>query len=275
MIIENEEKEQGTGFLVFKPKSKGSNEGKVFLVTNKHILNRDSNKRRNATKIIIYANFKRDMSNDKYYIQEIEFPLDSTKSIRWKEHISEDVDILAFDITGPFSKIKDMLKYQLIPYDFLVDENKIKELNITIAEEIFVIGYPLGLKHKDTAIPLVRSGIIATKIGEQLQDHVKNSTGEKRIRNIQGFLIDGAIIPGSSGSPVILKPSSLRNVNGEFTLHLNNNLLLGIVSESRYFPLKEESSIYPSYAGLGLAFDAKTIKETIDLFDNENQISNT
>lgn len=43
-------------------------------------------------------------------------------------------------------------------------------------------------------------------------------------------------------------------------------ILLGILAETRYAPIQVGESIIPSFAGLGMALDAETIKETIELF---------
>jgi hypothetical protein len=113
----------------------------------------------------------------------------------------------------------------------------------------------------------VRSGIIATRIGETFEDEYQEPDGTKRKRVIRGFLIDGATIPGSSGSPVVLKPTTGRFVKGNIVMGFSPLLLLGIIAETRYAPIPiSERDYIPSFAGLGLAFDAETVKETIELF---------
>jgi hypothetical protein len=68
-----------------------------------------------------------------------------------------------------------------------------------------------------------------------LQDEYNNNIdGSVRKRRLRGFLIDGAIIPGSSGSPVIIKPSVGRYTRGALSYANFPPMLLGIVSESRY-----------------------------------------
>jgi hypothetical protein len=90
--------------------------------------------------------------------------------------------------------------------------------------------------------------------------------GKRRKRILRGFLVDGAIIPGSSGSPVVLPPVSLRNLHGRLQIQTFPLLLLGIIAESRYAPLITPTTDYLSFSGLGLAFDAQTIMEPIELF---------
>lgn len=87
-----------------------------------------------------------------------------------------------------------------------------------IGDQINVIGYPAGIRHRMTNFPIIRSGIISSMIGEELQDEVKSPDGKRRKRILRGFLVDGAIIPGSSGSPVVLPPVSVRNVHGRLQI---------------------------------------------------------
>jgi hypothetical protein len=151
-------------------------------------------------------------------------------------------------------------------YNILADSNKIKELDIAIGDQIMVICNPMGLKHRRNNLPLVRGGILATQIGESLEDEQKDLDGTHRKRVLRGFLIDGAVIPGSSGSPVVLKPASFRYVKNQLQMGTNTRLLLGIIAETRYAPIVTPSFDFQSFAGLGLAFDADIIKETIELF---------
>lgn len=138
-------------------------------------------------------------------------------------------------------------------------------MEVKIGDEILVIGYPGGWRHKNTNFPLVRSGIISTRIGEELEDDFKQPDGSIRKRILRGFLVDGAVIPGSSGSPVVLKPLTTRYVRESIVMQ-SSTLLLGIIAETRYAPIVTPSLETLSFAGLGLAFDAETIVETIDLF---------
>ncbi len=74
------------------------------------------------------------------------------------------------------------------------------------------------------------------------------------------------MIPGSSGSPVALKPLTTRYVRENIQIQ-SSTLLLGIIAETRYAPVRTPTFETLSFAGLGLAFDTETIIETIDLFD--------
>jgi hypothetical protein len=84
----------------------------------------------------------------------------------------------------------------------------------------------------------------------------KEKDGTMRKRTLSGFLIDGAIITGSSGSPVVPKPLTMRYVRDRIQIATSPMMVLGIRAESRYAPLSTPSYDYLSFAGLELAFDA-------------------
>ena len=73
--------------------------------------------------------------------------------------------------------------------DHLLNENDLA--NISHIEDVTIVGYPDGLSDTKNNLPLVRRGITASSLH---YDFNGSST----------FLIDAAIFPGSSGSPVYL-----------------------------------------------------------------------
>lgn len=261
MLIRNEWGEMGTGFLVFRPIN--DKEGRVFLVTNKHVLNKTKAVRDNAAEIEVYLNIKNSDGSISGESAKIQLSLPGgIKS--WREHPDRDVDVLAIDITGLIVSYPQIEK-KWASYADIADETKRRELEITIGDEIMTVGYPLGLKHRTSNFPLVRAGIISTRIGESLEDEIEEA-GARRTRILRGFLIDGATIPGSSGSPVVLKPTVGRITRGAINLGSAPQVLLGIIAETKIAPIQVNQGTIPSFAGLGLAFDAETIKETIELF---------
>jgi hypothetical protein len=176
-----------------KNKTKISYKGRVFLVTNKHVLNPNPKLRNEASEIIKHT-------DNSITSQEAEFPAVIGNNKSYREHASQDVDVLAFDITGLLVEYP-MIESEALPIDNLATKAQIQEKDIKIGDEILVIGYPGGWRQKNTNFPLVRSGIISTRIGEELEDDYKQPDGSIRKRVLRGFLIDGAVIPGSSGSP--------------------------------------------------------------------------
>jgi hypothetical protein len=261
ILIENEWGEKGTGFLVAR--EIGKDKVRVFLCTNKHVLNLKKELRDNATKVTLHLNVKE--VGGKIFGKPYELPLISPDGIkRWKEHPETDVDVLAFDVTDLIVTLPEMEK-KWADYSLFADIKVLSEQNITIGDEIMVVGYPLGYRQGDSNFPIVRQGIIASQIGEKfIEERIKD--GKKITRVFRGFLIDGGLIPGSSGSPVVLKPVTGRIIGNQIITGESKPYLLGIVAETRYAPVKTNIGEIPSFAGLGLAFDALTVKETIELF---------
>lgn len=97
MLIENQWGGRGTGFLVFKPKVPGSNQGRVFLITNKHVINSKPRLRAESSHITLHLNIKG--INNTISSKEVEFPTHIGNTKLYREHPSQDVDVIAFDIT--------------------------------------------------------------------------------------------------------------------------------------------------------------------------------
>jgi hypothetical protein len=176
--------------------------------------------------------------------------------------------VLAVDVTDVIV-LNPKIKTRWATYNDFALEDRRAELDITVGEEIVAIGYPLGLRQGDSNFPLVRQGLISTKIGAVLKDSVQDSKGRTRKRALRAFLVDGATVPGSSGSPGALKPVIGRLQKDSIVMGCAPPVLLGIVAETKYAPVQLGSGIIPGFAGLGLAFEVETIKETIELFFEE------
>lgn len=234
------------------------------MITNKHVVCRDASKRPSVPHVKCHFNTKE--PDGKAGTLSKEIPLarpDGSK--RFREHPDPDTDVLAIEVTDVI-QLNPKLEKRWATYDLFADEVKRMELEITVGEEVVTIGYPLGLRQGDSNFPLIRQGIIATKIGSSLKDKVQTAEGGFRERALRAFLIDGATVPGSSGSPVILKPVIGRIQGNAIIMGAAPAVLLGIVAETKYAPIQFGTAVIPSFAGLGLAFEVETIKETIELF---------
>jgi hypothetical protein len=121
---------------------------------------------------------------------------------------------------------------------------------------VAVLGYPLGARVERTNAPLVRFGIISSWIGERIRRGIEwpPGSGVKNDQSLRAFYIDGAIIPGSSGSPVVLIPKSVRHKGSGIEIRPQIPVMVGIVAEN--------------HEGLqmGLAFEAPTVREVIEMF---------
>lgn len=260
--VDNETGKGGTGFLIIRKIS--GKKGKVFLVTNKHVIHPNPEKRNEARFLTLYVNIRDE--EGEVIGTSLQTPLVEDDQKLWRQHPNPNVDVLAVDVTSLINS-HPRLQNQGADYSFFATSEVLKKEQITEGDEVFVIGYPLGLYHARIHSPLVRQGIIATKIGTPIQIRFRNSAGEWKRVEIPGFLVDAAIIPGSSGSPVVLKPMIGRKIGQKIEMGMAIPYLLGIVSatETASIRMMEEYS-FPVLAGLGIVYDVKTIQETIELF---------
>jgi S1-C subfamily serine protease len=259
VLIKNEWNGTGTGFIVSDKENR-----KIYLVTNKHVINKDELKRKAASKFVFSLNSK--INDGTVKVKEIKLEFVEPKN-EVREHPDKNVDVIVFDITEVF-RTGPGIEAQAIRLNNFCDVSTIEQLDIKVADEVMVFGYPqlYGLKHEQSNFPIVRQGIIASRIQENLKD--RGIRGNEEERTLRGFLIDGAIIPGSSGSPVILKPTLGRYIRNEYLVDKFPPVLLGIVSEYRIGVINQENSPdHLSFVNLGLVFRAETIRETIKLFN--------
>ena len=259
--VENEWGKGGTGFLVIRKMEK--KQGKVFLVTNKHVIHLDPESREKAHFLTLFLNVRE--KDGTVAGKSLQAPLIEDDKKLWREHPNPHVDVIAVDITSLINSYPN-LENRGADYSLFATPQILKEETITEGEEVLILGYPLGLFHTRIHSPLVRQGIVATKIGERIQVRLRSSSGDPLRVEIPGFLIDAAIIPGSSGSPVVLKPIIGRKIKDKVEMGTAVPYLLGIVSATETTAIRMEGYAFPTLAGLGIVFDASTIQETIELF---------
>jgi len=234
------------------------------LVTNKHVVCKDAAKRSSTAHVKCHFNTKEPDGTPGTVAGDIPL-VNPDGSHRFREHPDPDTDVFALDVTDVMN-LNPKIEKRWVGYDLFGDEKKRTELDITVGEDVVTIGYPLGLRQGDSNFPLVRQGLIATRIGSPVKDKVGIPGGGFRDRKLRAFLIDGGTVPGSSGSPVILKPATGRFQGNSIIMGSSPPVLLGIVAETKYAPVQMGASVIPSFAGLGLAFEVETIRETIELF---------
>lgn len=259
--IENEWGESGTGFLVVRKTNQ--EEGKVFLVTNKHVVSDDPQVRDSARHITVFVNVRGD--DGALAARSFRFPLVANGEKIWREHPGLHIDVLAVDVTSLIITVAEVEK-KWADYSLFATSDILRQEEITVGEEVVIIGYPLGLAHARTNSPLVRQGMIATRIGEPIHIPVKLPSGETQQVEIPGFLVDSAVVPGSSGSPVVLKPVIGRKFQDSIRMGIPAPYLLGILSGTSLAPIKHQGRVFPTLSGLGIAYDAVTVQETIELF---------
>jgi len=244
----------GTGFFVWR--ALGTQKGQVFLLTNKHLLPQQG--KQQSIKMRVTGSSKN--------VQEVDIPIigsDGKYLPTVFGHTSQAVDVVAVNVTE-----------QVIQYDipgkwldfnlFVTKENLLKE-NISAGDDVFILGYPNAIYDPRTITPITRVGIIATvpSQGFGFNDELKSLYGFPD--ELDGFLIDANVFPGSSGSLVILKQQS-STINGsgevEFNPAKRRPYLLGIVSSS--LPINDTALGSRVRMGLGFAYSATVVRQTIE-----------
>jgi len=182
----------------------------------------------------------------------------------WAVHPDPRVDIACLDVTSWIASRPDG-HFRYCPLSEVANPLNMLEMECDAGDDIFVVGYPLRLRQGESNLPIVRKGALASTPRRSL-------VGEDGGR-LRGFLIDGAIMPGTSGSPVI--STSTRFHPGDIGVTPHRLLLLGIVTQEwgrgitdRYNTTHSSAASSPieGYANLGLAHNAATIVETIEQF---------
>jgi hypothetical protein len=241
----------GTGFLVGRPVEGGL---QIFLVTNKHVL---GPQRRFGQSLLLHLN----VSNEN--MPEVE-PYSVTYTYRpqsFREHARAFVDVCAVNITAIIAELP-RLSYEYIAYGGLALPDLISTLDIGAGDDILSIGYPLGFSQGVNNLPIVRQGVIATSLRHDLSGAALSD--QVNLGPHPAFLVDGGVVHGSSGSPIILKPVAGRLVRGVYEMGNTQPVLLGILAKTKFATIPENRE--PTYAGMGLAFKADAIQETIERF---------
>jgi hypothetical protein len=201
VLIHNEWGGKGTGFFVVRTEThEDPGYGSLFVVTNKHVINKDPALRSAATAITLGVNVRRsdgELAGEQLHC-DLHYPGGAPL---WREHPEDDVDVLAVDVGAvifPRSDIEYTAPHWegASNYEIFADAMKIAEHEIAAGDEVFVAGYPMGIRQGRTNSPLVRRGIIASRIGELLEEDIldpDDPTIRIGTRRLRGFLVDGGL----------------------------------------------------------------------------------
>lgn len=136
-------------------------------------------------------------------------------------HPDPDVDLAVLPLDAM------QLPPDLVPNRFLtlkshaVTVEDLRSSEFSEGNEVFILGFPLGIAGADQNYVIVRHGVIA-----RIQDWYDGRSKD--------FLIDSSIYPGNSGGPVILKPVMWSASNAR---RFTRPKVLGLVSA--YLPYRD------------------------------------
>lgn len=217
-----------------------------FMVTNKHV----------AINNGLFVRFNLKSSSQ----TSIRCSIDSmiiNSNLSWRESKTADIAVMPIAQCPEIKSLGDNLDVVSFGVSSFKDWDYVDEGN-----DVYVLGFPLGIGTEEHYSPVVRQGIVALK-------------------NIRGrFLIDSNIFPGNSGGPVFMKPSLFDYRTKTFG-KLANSYLIGIVSSYIAHTDKAISSqtgrtriIFEENSGLAVVYSSEQIIELIKIYIEEisNQI---
>ena len=195
----------GTGFFFQIPLP--NKETSIHVVTNKHVV------------------FNKDRIDLELHIGKTPYIPDPTKKFTyttledaWNIHPDQDLALL------PMGKIMTDMYEQyekpIVSKSFGFDNTPTKEdlVDIDAIEDVFFIGYPIGLYDDYYNLPLLRKGITASPINHDWKNQPR-------------FLIDGNVFPGSSGSPVFVFDKGMYITPKGYFVGKTRFFFLGMLSE--------------------------------------------
>ncbi|MFZ5948763.1 MAG: S1 family peptidase [Stygiobacter sp.] len=197
----------GTGYFFRFKDDKANNRFIPVVITNKHVV-KDSKKGK-----ILFT--KANANNEPIDTDHFGIFIDNFESF-WKMHPDLDVDLCSMPI-APFINAAQNQNVKLfyISLDMSLIPNPDQLAELSVLEEIVMVGYPNGIWDSKNNKPIFRKGITATHPN-------LNYEGKKE------FMIDVACFPGSSGSPVfILNEGGYRDKKGNTYMGRSRVFLLG------------------------------------------------
>lgn len=192
----------------------------VWLVTNRHVaLPRSGEREVLPSRLTFYL---RRLDGSKLAWYPVEIRQDELKK-RLLLHGNTKVDIALIEVSDLLTEASEtqtgLLHWRAVDREHFAGLNRI---DVEVADDVVVIGYPRGFYDEANLFPIVKAGIIASKWGA-------NFNGEPK------FLVDAKLFPGSSGSLVISKPRDFVIDEGQiFSAKSKRYAFLGILSAAPF-----------------------------------------
>lgn len=173
---------RGTGFI-FDYVGDNSN---PIIVTNKHVIEQMSS----DGKVNFYIHTTKDgnISSDSLRIEYV---------TQWIAHPTQDI---CYTFLNPIIQV--IKNSNQVPFFMSINSTLIptKEqlINLSVTEEVVMIGYPNGLWDENNNLPIFRKGFTAFHPSLDFKNH------EQSINEDNIGVVDIACFPGSSGSPIFV-----------------------------------------------------------------------
>jgi S1-C subfamily serine protease len=206
------------------------NQDHLFLVTNRHVVRKEGdNFYPDTLRLRLHTNSQDHTQNDFYQLH-----LYHNRVSVWRE--KPNVDLVAIEIVreevARFA-IKALSSQQLPP----------PNLVIGLGDEVIIVGYPRGFSDVLHNYPISRTGAVASVYPVDFQGN-------------PFFLVDARLHPGTSGSPVLMKPATMWRTSEGTSLGGMTTFFLGVNSG--------EVSFGPESSGLNAIWYARLVQEITD-----------
>jgi hypothetical protein len=202
--------EIGTGFLVT---TTGNESDRVLLVTNKHMIGdwnyADGDVRRFNPWINVFFYRVGDPSGQSYRPTRVDLlngvALDTS---RVHMHPNPHIDLVAIDVTDKVNDRAEHINFTAYARSYLLPFARIQAFQTDIADQVIALGYPLGIRSLRNNYPIAKMGYLASIPGQEVSIPfaVQNRAGTAVTVIIDGkfLVVDGLIVKGNSGGPVVL-----------------------------------------------------------------------
>jgi hypothetical protein len=163
-------------------------------------------------------------------------------------------DIAVIELTA----LESFEYIRALPTEILAREGHppegVRASSMAMGDEIYILGFPDAIHDARNAYPILRGGAISTlpDVGFSFSETMRQRFGLPQ--QLDGFLIDAAIFPGSSGSLVVRRRINYEDVE----------YVVGIVSDS--LPIKDFQLKTEQRMGLAVVYSADAICDTINEF---------
>jgi hypothetical protein len=183
---------EGTGFfygyLLKDEPDPQKRQYEIYLVTAKHVVEE------HAANAKTDLNARVDAKDSTRGVQEFPIPINPIAGqSMWFFHPDSSIDIAVVQVNPNVLHDAGFEPGWFVGDQTAADINKLKTLEVSAGDGIFVLGWPLNLAGDQRNYVIVRDGVVA-RVSEMLDGASKN------------FLIDALVFPGNSGGPVVLKP---------------------------------------------------------------------
>jgi hypothetical protein len=228
----------------------------VFVVLNKHFLVGEDPANDAPTTVTMFLNTA---NNGELAGQPVVLDMYLAEAPAFRFHPDPSVDVMAIDASVFFRNHPEIANR---PIAFERIDGREEAFEPQVADDVFIVGYPLEMAHARAYAPIVRRAMIANRPSQRPMIDARFPSGELDQFELRGFLIDGFILPGSSGAPVLLVNSHARAPNnGREGLPF-----LGIVSRTSFTRIRLGGRDLPVLSGIGIVFESATVFETLDAF---------